>query len=117
LADDACGQPLDRRRHAWRAKTLVVLAPADDAVLGHDLDEVVVPPAGVACERFDASDLGGLFHDFLPRACCCGWADNNNGSAGRSIVGGRKGRSGACMVRPAMRSIVRRRTASPRSSP
>jgi len=62
LADHARSQPLDRRGHARRAKALVVLAPADDAVLGHDLDEVVVAPAGVAGERFDASYGGGLFH-------------------------------------------------------
>jgi len=66
LADHARGKPLDRSRYAGRAKTLVILAPADDAVLGHDLDEVVVPPAGVAGERLDASYLSGLFHDFLP---------------------------------------------------
>ena len=88
LADHARRQPLDRRGNAGRAKALVVLAPADDAVLGHDLDEVVIPPAGVAGERFDASDLGGFFHGFLPRGCCCRWTDNNNGSEGRSIAGG-----------------------------
>src|SRR6185503_8488818 len=69
LADHARCEALDRRGHAGRAKPLVVLAPADDAVLGHDLDEVVVAKAGVAGERFDASDLGGLFHGFsFPRA-------------------------------------------------
>ena len=72
LADHARRKPLDRSRHAGRAKTFVVLAPADDTVLGHDLDEVVVAPAGVAGERFDASDLGGLFHVSCPGACCCG---------------------------------------------
>jgi hypothetical protein len=39
---------------AGRAKTLVEFAPADDAVFGRDLDEVVVAPAGVAGERLDA---------------------------------------------------------------
>ena len=72
LADDARRKALDRRGHAGSTKALVILAPADDAVLGHDLDEVVIPPAGVAGERFDASYGGGFFHDFLPRACCCG---------------------------------------------
>src|SRR6185436_10717518 len=67
LADHTRRKPLDRSRHTGRAKALVILAPADDAILGHDLDEVVVPPAGVAGERFDASYGGGFFHDFLPR--------------------------------------------------
>ena len=42
---------------AGRAEPLVELAPADDAVVGRQLDEVVVPPAGVAGEDFDACDL------------------------------------------------------------
>jgi len=71
LADHAGCEALDRRGDAGRSKALVVLAPADDAVLGHDLDEVVIPPAGVAGERYNASYLGGLFHDFLPGICCC----------------------------------------------
>jgi hypothetical protein len=66
LADHARAEPLDGGRHAGRAKALVILAPADDAVLARDLDEMVVPPSGVAGERFDASYGGGLFHDFLP---------------------------------------------------
>ncbi len=78
LADHTRAEPLDRSRHARRAKTLVIFAPADDAVLGHDLDEVVVAPAGVAGERFDASYLSGLFHDFLPRGLLLWLADNNN---------------------------------------
>ena len=54
LPDHAAGQPLDRRADAGRAKALVIFAPADHAVLGRDLDEMVVPPAGVAGEDFDA---------------------------------------------------------------
>ena len=73
LADHARREPLDRRGHAGRAKSLVILAPADDAVLGHDLDEVVVPPAGVAGKRLDASDLGGFFHGFPARGLLLCW--------------------------------------------
>ena len=58
LADHPRREPFDRGRDAGRAKTFVVFAPADDAVFGHDLDEVIVAPAGVAGERFDASDVG-----------------------------------------------------------
>ena len=58
LADHPRREPLDRRGHAGRAKALVIFAPADDAVFGHDLDEVIIAPAGVAGERFDASDIG-----------------------------------------------------------
>ena len=54
LPDHAAGQPLDRRADAGCAKPLVIFAPADHAVLGRDLDEMVVPPAGVAGEDFDA---------------------------------------------------------------
>jgi hypothetical protein len=52
LPDDAGGQALDRSADARRAEALVELAPSDDAVLGRQLDEVVVSPAGVAGENF-----------------------------------------------------------------
>ncbi len=55
-------QALDRRTDAGRAKTFVKFAPANDAVFGGDLDEVVVSPAGVAGEQFDASYLRHLRH-------------------------------------------------------
>ena len=58
LADQAVRELGDRRTDAGCAKTFVVFAPADDAVFGHDLDEVIVAPAGVAGERFDASYTG-----------------------------------------------------------
>jgi hypothetical protein len=54
LADHARGQALNRGADAGRAKTLVELAPAHDAVLRRHLDEVVVSPAGVAGEDLDA---------------------------------------------------------------
>src|SRR3954453_16383153 len=52
LPHDAGGQALDRSADARRAEALVELAPSDDAVLGRQLDEVVVSPAGVAGENF-----------------------------------------------------------------
>ena len=45
---------------ARRAEALVELAPADDAVVGRDLDEVVVAPAGIAGERLDALHFHGV---------------------------------------------------------
>ena len=60
LADHARRQALDHRADAGRAETLVELAPADNAVLGDKLDEVVVAPASVAGQGFDAFD-GCLF--------------------------------------------------------
>src|SRR5882757_2519040 len=93
LADHARREAFDRRRHAGRAKTLVIFAPTDDAVFGHDLDEVVVAPTGVAGERFDASYLGCLGHDFLP-GLLLSLGDNKQGSPGASI--GRAGRPYTC---------------------
>ena len=60
LADDARRQPLDDGAHARRAEPLVELAPADDAGVGGELDEVVVAPAGIAGQRLDAFDLHGF---------------------------------------------------------
>ena len=51
LADDA-GQPL-------RAIALHVFRPADDALVGGDLQKRIDPPAGVAMQVFDRGD----FHD------------------------------------------------------
>ena len=62
LSDHARRETLDRSADAGRAKAFVEFAPADDAVLGGDLDEVVVSPAGVAGEQFDASYLRYLRH-------------------------------------------------------
>jgi hypothetical protein len=56
-ADHARRQPLDRRTDAGRAETLVEFAPADHAFFGGELDEMVVSPAGVAGEEFNASYL------------------------------------------------------------
>jgi hypothetical protein len=66
LADHSCRQPFDRRGNARSAKSLVEFAPAGDAVFGHDLDEVVVSPAGVAGQRLDTSNGALLGHDFPP---------------------------------------------------
>jgi hypothetical protein len=42
---------------AGAAEVLVVLAPADDARVGGELDEVEVAPAPVGVERLDRRDL------------------------------------------------------------
>jgi hypothetical protein len=57
LADHAAGEPLDRGADAGRAKAFVELAPADDAVVRRQLDEMVVSPARVAGEDFEAGCL------------------------------------------------------------
>src|ERR1700738_2390048 len=57
LPDHAAGQALDRGPHARAPKTPVILAPPDHTVFGRYLDEVVVSPAGVAGEDFDACDF------------------------------------------------------------
>src|SRR5262249_21197893 len=49
--------------HPGGSKALVELAPADDAGVGDELDEVVVAPACVAGQGFDALDL----HTLAPR--------------------------------------------------
>ena len=54
LADDARGQPMDHGADAGRAEALRELAPADDAAVGGELDEMVVAPARIAAERLDA---------------------------------------------------------------
>src|SRR6516164_6549131 len=46
-------QSLNRRADAWRAKAFVILAPADRAVFGRGLDEMVIPPSCIAGENFD----------------------------------------------------------------
>ena len=53
LPDHFRGELGDDRADAGRAEVLGEFAPADDAVGGRELDEVVVAPAGIAGERFD----------------------------------------------------------------
>jgi hypothetical protein len=57
LADDPGNEALDHRPDAGRAEALVELAPADHALVGRQLDEVVVAPAGIAGERLDGPDF------------------------------------------------------------
>ena len=66
LADDAGRELLDGGADARRAEAFVVLAPADDAVLGGDLDEVVVAEARIGGERLDRTDLGIDLHRDAP---------------------------------------------------
>ncbi len=62
LSDHASREALDRRPDAGRAKAFVEFAPADDVVFRGDFDEVVVSPAGVAGEQFNASYFRSLRH-------------------------------------------------------
>jgi hypothetical protein len=71
-ADDARRQPLDHGADARRAEALIVFAPADNAVVGGELDEVIVAPAGIGSEGFDGRDFHGivlLYAVTLHRVC------------------------------------------------
>ena len=59
LADDLGGKARDCRTDSRRAEVFGKLAPADDAVVGGQLDEMIVAPAGVAGERLDGADFHG----------------------------------------------------------
>ena len=59
LADQPVGIPLDDGREPGGSEGLVEFAPADDAVVGDELEEVVVAPSGVAGQRFDPLDFYG----------------------------------------------------------
>src|SRR5215831_2165580 len=61
LPDHNGGQALDHGAHPRRAKPLIELAPAHDACLGGELDEVIVAPACIAGERLDVDDLHRRF--------------------------------------------------------
>ena len=51
---------------ARRAEALVELAPADDAAIGRELDEMIVAPARVAGERLDARHFHCCFLRLFP---------------------------------------------------
>jgi hypothetical protein len=57
LSDYPPGEPLDNGADPGRTETLVELAPAYDAVVGRQFEEVIVSPAGVAAKNFEALDL------------------------------------------------------------
>ena len=57
LSDHPSRQALDRGTDAGGAEAFVEFAPASHAVIGGDLDEVIVAPAGVTAEEFDARDF------------------------------------------------------------
>src|SRR5271166_562018 len=64
LPHHARREALDRGAHARRAEALVIFAPADCAVFGRELDEMVIPPAGVAGEQFGICYFGRIWHGF-----------------------------------------------------
>ena len=57
LADQSRRQRIDGRRHAHATKRLVVFAPANQPVVGRDLQKVKRPPATVGVQGLDLSDL------------------------------------------------------------
>src|SRR6185503_3655393 len=57
LADQAGRHAADHGGDAGAAVAFVVLGPADDAVVGRDLDEREIAPAGVAMQVLDLDDL------------------------------------------------------------
>ena len=58
LSDNPGRQALDRGADAGGAESFVVLAPADRPVVGRGLDEMVIPPACIAGEKFDFRYFG-----------------------------------------------------------
>ena len=57
LADQHRREPLDDLGHAQPAEALVVLAPADQSLVGRDLQEIERPPAAVGVQRLNRRDL------------------------------------------------------------
>jgi len=53
LADDPSRQPLDYRADPRGSEPFVELAPTDDAVIGAELEEMIVPPARVTAKDFE----------------------------------------------------------------
>jgi hypothetical protein len=56
LADQTVSIPLDDGREPGRPEGLVEFAPADDAVIGDELEKMIVTPSGIAGQRFDPLD-------------------------------------------------------------
>src|SRR5690606_15459941 len=67
LADDRRREVLDRGRHALAAERFVVLAPADQPLVGADLEEIEVPMPGIGVQALEPGDLHGLAS--LPTLC------------------------------------------------
>src|SRR5215207_1012946 len=56
LADQSVSVPLNDGREPGGAEGLVEFAPADDPVIGDELEKVIVTPSGIAGQRFDPLD-------------------------------------------------------------
>jgi hypothetical protein len=54
LPDEQWHEAADHGRDPAPAKCLVILAPADDALVGGDLEEIEVAPGAVRAQRLDA---------------------------------------------------------------
>ena len=61
LSGNPPGEPLDDGADPGRAETLIKLAPADDALVGCQFEEVIIPPAGIAAKNFESLDLHWRF--------------------------------------------------------
>src|SRR5271165_1887905 len=57
LSDDPCGEPLDDRTDPGRTEAFIEPAPTDDAFVGGQLQEMIIPPAGIAAKDFEARHL------------------------------------------------------------
>src|SRR5208282_4707146 len=57
LRDDPRGEPLNDRADPGRTEAFVELAPADDALVGGELQKMVIPPARVTAQDFETRDL------------------------------------------------------------
>src|SRR5829696_10143090 len=60
LADQSVSIPLDDGREPGGPEGLVEFAPADDPVIGDELEKVIVTPSGIAGQRFDPLDFHRL---------------------------------------------------------
>src|SRR5215203_2845219 len=66
LADQSVSIPLDDGREPGGPEGLVEFAPADDPVVGDELEKVIVTPSGIAGQRFYPLDSHRL--ELSPRA-------------------------------------------------
>jgi hypothetical protein len=63
--DHLGGQPVDHRGDAEPAERLVVLAPADQPIVGGELEEVEVALAGIGVQVLHPGDLHGVLPERL----------------------------------------------------
>src|SRR5229473_1117970 len=91
-ADERGREPGDGRGNADAAEGLVVLAPAHEALVGADLEEVEVAPPSVGMQRFDRGDLHRLSLGRPSSEARAGRGRLPDGGSRRQAPGARVGR-------------------------